>query len=41
MLGLDMAYDETDAERCILYEGLAGGSLIMILNAWVGGEDAR
>jgi hypothetical protein len=30
-----------NAVRCILYEGLTGGSLIMILNAWVGGEDAE
>jgi hypothetical protein len=35
-----MTYDEADAVRCILYEGVTGGSLIMALNSWVGGEDA-
>jgi hypothetical protein len=35
-----MAYDAADAVRCILDGGLTAGSLIMILNDWVGGEDA-
>lgn len=35
-----MAYSKADAKRCILHEGLTGGYLIMILNAWVSGEDA-
>ncbi len=35
-----MPDDLSDAERCILYEGLTGHSLIMVLNAWVRGDDA-
>jgi hypothetical protein len=31
---------QTDAERCILYEGMTEGSLIDILNSWVPDEDA-
>jgi hypothetical protein len=30
----------TDAERCILYSGMHGDSLIDILNSWVPDEDA-
>ena len=30
----------TDAERCILYQGMYCSSLIDILNSWVMGEDA-
>lgn len=30
----------TGAERCILYNGMTGGSLIDILNSWVPTEDA-
>jgi hypothetical protein len=32
--------DLSDAERCILYEGLTGESLVTVLNAWVRGDDA-
>lgn len=35
-----MPVDRDDAERCILYEGLTGASLIMVLNSWVRGDDA-
>jgi hypothetical protein len=35
-----MVYGATSAERCILYAGMQGGSLIEILNDWVTGEDA-
>jgi len=30
----------SDAELCILYEGLTGASLIIVLNSWVRGADA-
>jgi hypothetical protein len=32
--------EQGEAERCILYEGLTGASLIMVLNSWVRGDDA-
>src|SRR5215467_16042774 len=35
-----MLEDLSDAERCILYGGITGDNLIMIVNAWVRGEDA-
>ncbi len=35
-----MVFGATEAERCILYAGLTGDSLIEILNDWVRGEDA-
>jgi hypothetical protein len=35
-----MVYGATSAERCILYGGMHGDSLVEILNDWVIGDDA-